>query len=178
MDVTPGAAAGARIRAATPADAEPLLAIYRPVVLDTAVSFELEPPAVAEFRARIEESLARFAWIVAERDGAPIGYAYATAHRARGAYRWSVETSVYVGERQRGQGVGRALYDALLPILARSYCNAYAGITLPNDASVALHRAAGFEPVGVFRAVGRKFGRWHDVSWWHLRLRAEPPEGP
>lgn len=164
------------IRSATPDDAEALLAIYRPYVLNTAISFELDPPSVEEFRERIVNVLAGWAWLVAERDGRPLGYAYATAHRPRGAYKWSVETSVYISEECRGQGLGTALYQALLPLLAgKGYCNAYAGITLPNKASVALHKKMGFEPVGVFRFVGRKFGAWHDVSWWHRRLREEPP---
>ena len=103
-------------------------------------------------------------------------YAYATAHRSRGAYQWSVETSVYVAPGHHRQGLGATLYDALLPRLAgRGYCHAYAGITLPNDASVALHRRVGFQAVGVFRSVGWKLGAWHDVSWWHLPLRAGPP---
>ena len=164
------------VRSATLDDAEALLAIYRPYVLTTAISFELEPPSVAEFRGRIERSLAEWAWLVAERDGHPVGYAYATPHRSRGAYKWSVEPSVYVAEGSHGRGLGRTLYEALMPILARKgYCNAFAGITLPNDASVALHRRLGFQSIGVFPAAGRKFGRWHDLSWWHLRLRQEPP---
>jgi len=163
------------IRSATPDDAESLVEIYRPFVVSTAVSFELEPPSVSEFSERIAKVLGQWAWIVAEREGHAIGYAYATPHRSRGAYQWSVETSVYVQEASRGQGIGSMLYKALMPMLSdKGYCNAYAGITLPNDASVALHRRLGFEAVGVFRSVGRKFGTWHDVSWWHLRLRAEP----
>ncbi len=165
------------IRRAAPGDAAALLAIYAPMVTDTAISFELNPPAEAEFAARIERALDGFEWLVAERAGEPIGYAYATAHRARAAYRFSVETSVYVAERARRGGVGGALYRELLPRLAaRGYGNAYAGITLPNPPSLELHRAAGFEPIGVFPAVGWKFGRWHDVGWWHRRLRDAPPE--
>lgn len=161
------------VRSATPADAASLLAIYRPYVLDTAISFELEPPSVEEFRSRIEESPAE--WLVAERDGRPVGYAYGAPHRSRGAYRWSVEPSVYVDRQCHRQGIGKSLYEVLLPALARQgFCSAFAGITLPNDASVALHRQFGFQPVGVFRSVGRKFDAWHDVSWWQLHLRAEP----
>lgn len=166
------------IRRADPGDAAALLAIYAPLVTDTAISFELTPPTEAEFAARIERALDGYDWLVAERAGAPVGYAYATAHRAREAYRFSVETSVYVATAARRGGVGGALYRALLRRLAaRGYCNAYAGITLPNEPSVALHEAAGFEPIGVFPAVGWKFGRWHDVGWWHRRLRDAPPEG-
>ncbi len=164
------------IRPATPDDAASLLAIYRPVVLNTATSFELTPPSVAEFGGRIDRALSEWAWLVAEDAGQPVAYAYATPHRSRGAYKWSVETSVYVAETHRRQGLGTLLYAALMPVLVeQGYCNAYAGITLPNAASVALHQRAGFQAVGVFRSVGRKFGAWHDVSWWHLPLRSTPP---
>jgi orotate phosphoribosyltransferase len=107
------------VRSATPDDAESLLAIYRPVVLNTAISFELEPPSVEEFRGRIERSLGKWAWLVAERGRRPLGYAYATPHRSRGAYQWSVEPSVYVDDRSHRQGVGTMLYEALLPIARR-----------------------------------------------------------
>ena len=163
------------VRSATLDDAEPLLAIYRPYVLHTAISFELEPPSLTEFRGRIERSLREWAWLVAEREGRLVGYAYATPHRSRGAYKWSVEPSVYVADGSQRQGIGKVLYEALLPRLAeQGWCNAYAGITLPNEASVALHRRLGFQAVGVFPSVGRKFGAWHDVSWWHLCLRPDP----
>ncbi|PYQ10674.1 MAG: GNAT family N-acetyltransferase [Acidobacteria bacterium] len=168
-----------RIRDATMEDAEALLAIYRPFVANTIVSFEVEAPSVAEFRQRIDHALERWAWIVAEQGGRPVGYAYGTAHRPRSAYQWSVETSVYVDDGHRGMGIGKRLYARLMPILAdKGYCNAYAGITLPNEASIALHRSVGFVPVGVFRRVGHKFGAWHDVSWWHLPLREDPPPNP
>jgi phosphinothricin acetyltransferase len=165
------------IRDATAADAADLLAIYAPFVRDTAVSFEVEPPGAVEFAARIEASLARWAWLVAERGGRAVGYAYAGEHRVRGAYRYSVETSVYLDAAHRGDGLGSQLYRALLPRLAaRGLCNAYAGITLPNEASVRLHERIGFEAIGVFRRVGWKFGAWHDVGWWHLPLREAPPQ--
>jgi L-amino acid N-acyltransferase YncA len=164
------------LRPAVPADAEALLALYRPIVLDTAISFEIDPPSVEEFRLRIEATTARWAWLVAEQDSAPVGYAYASAHRTRAAYRWSVETSICVGSAHRGRGLGTMLYEELLRVVAElGYCNAFAAIALPNDASIALHRRVGFEPVGVFRRVGRKFDRWHDVSWWQRHLRDEPP---
>jgi phosphinothricin acetyltransferase len=166
-----------RIREARLADAAALLEIYRPFVTDSAVSFELEPPSVAAFEERIAQALDRWAWLVAENDRGPVGYAYATSHRSRGAYLWSTETSAYVHGDHRGQGLGKRLYRELLPALRdKGYCTAYAGIALPNDASEALHRSAGFTPVGVFRRAGWKFGRWHDVSWWQLSLRDHPPE--
>lgn len=174
---TEPAAGALAIRDATPADAAALLGIYAPFVRDTAVSFELEPPAVADFASRIEAALGRWAWIVAVDGDRAVGYAYGGAHRLRGAYRYSVETSVYLDATHRGVGLGRRLYDVLLPrLVARGYCNAYAGITLPNEASVRLHEAVGFAPIGVFRRVGWKFGVWHDVGWWHRPLLERPRE--
>jgi phosphinothricin acetyltransferase len=165
------------VRVATLHDAEALLEIYRPFVQRTTVSFELEPPPAEEFALRIEKALARFAWLVAESGGRTIGYAYGTQYRERAAYRWATEVSAYVHPGHQGRGVGRALYERLFDALAlKGYCTAYAGIALPNEASVGLHQAVGFEPVGVFRRAGRKFGRWHDVAWFQRTLRDEPPE--
>lgn len=162
------------IRPAALDDAEPLLAIYRPIVLQTAISFELEPPTLEQFQQRIETALTGWEWLVAEADGRIAGYAYGTSHRPRGAYRYAVETSAYVHPDFYRRGIGLALYQKLLPNLAKKgYCNAYAAIALPNEASIALHRRAGFEYIGTFPSVGRKFGRWHDVSWWHCRLLAD-----
>jgi L-amino acid N-acyltransferase YncA len=166
------------IRPANEHDAAALLSIYRPFVESTAVSFETVSPTVEEFAVRISKITAGWRWLVAERDGLCIGYAYASAHRERPAYRWSVEVSVYIHPDHHRQGVGMALYRQLMHDLEQAgYCNAYAGITLPNDGSVSLHRALGFEPIGVFKSVGRKFDQWHDVAWFHRRLREAPPEG-
>lgn len=166
------------VRPADAADAPALLAIYQPFVEHTAVSFEEAVPTVEEFAARITKVTSRWRWLVAERNGQRLGHAYASAHRERSAYRWSVEVSAYVDPRVHRQGVGRMLYEHLLDDLARAgYCNAYAGITLPNDGSVALHRRVGFEPVGTFSRVGWKFGRWHDVAWFQRTLR-DAPLGP
>lgn len=165
-----------RIREATPADAPSLLAIYRPFVETTAVSFETAVPSEEEFAARIAKALSGWQWLTAETEGRCVGYAYASSHRERSAYRWSVEVSAYVHPDLRGRGVGRALYVQLFEDLVRKgFCNAYAGIALPNDASIALHRSLGFEPIGIFKSVGRKFGRWHDVAWYHRVLRESPP---
>jgi len=167
------------LRRASPEDAAEVLEIYRPLVEESAVSFETAVPTVEEMAERIARSLSRWQWLVAVRDGRVLGYAYGSQHRARAAYRWSVEVSAYVHPAGRRQGLGRALYLRLFDDLARlGYCNAYAGITLPNDASVALHRGVDFEPIGVFRRVGRKFGRWHDVAWFERPLRDTPPEEP
>ena len=164
-----------RIRDATEMDASALLAIYRPYVEASVVSFETQAPTVAEFAARISTALSGWTWLVAEHEGRCIGYAYASMHRERAAYRWSAEVSAYVHPEHHRRGIARALYAELIRELQRmGYCHAFAGITLPNEASVAFHRSAGFEPIGVFRSVGRKFGRWHDVAWLQRKLRDVP----
>jgi phosphinothricin acetyltransferase len=166
------------IRQATEADAPALLAIYAPFVERSSVSFETVPPTVDAFAARIVKCLTGWQYLVAERDGRAVGYAYGSMHRERAAYRFSAEVSAYVDPVCHRQGIGRALYLRLFDDLAaRGYCNAFAGITLPNDASVGLHTAVGFEPVGVFRNIGWKFGRWHDVAWMQRALRDKPPGG-
>jgi L-amino acid N-acyltransferase YncA len=162
------------IRSATAADAAAILAIYAPIVRDTIISFETEVPSVAEIAQRIDTALKTHPYLVAETGGAVVGYAYAGEHRARSAYRWSVDVTVYVAAPARRSGVGRALYGRLLPMLAeRQFHAAFAGIALPNPASVGLHEAMGFTPVGIYREVGCKFGRWHDVGWWQ-RLLSDP----
>ncbi len=169
------------VRLATPADAAGVQAIYAPIVRDTAISFEIDPPSVWEMARRIDFTLERLPYLVYEDGGEIGGYVYAGRHRERGAYRWSVDVTVYIHERMRRTGVGRALYTSLLALLRlQGYCRAYAGITLPNAGSVALHEAFGFTPVGVYRSVGQKLGAWHDVGWWELELRALPkqPEEP
>jgi phosphinothricin acetyltransferase len=162
-----------RLRLARPDDGPALADIYRPAVTDSATSFELEPPDGAEMGRRVARVLERAPWLVLDDDGRVLGYAYAGPHRDRPAYRWSVEVSAYVRADARGRGVGRRLYAALCALLAaQGYRNAYAGVTLPNPASEALHRAAGFTPVGVYRGVGFKHGRWHDVAWFERALGA------
>jgi L-amino acid N-acyltransferase YncA len=164
------------IRSATEDDAAAVLAIYRPFVEASAISFETVAPTIEDFSARIRKALTRWQWLVAEEAGTCLGYAYGSSHRERAAYRWSVEVSVYVQPSQHRRGIGRSLYSKLIDDLVdRGFCNAYAGVTLPNDASIAMHRSLGFDPVGTFPAVGRKFGRWHDVAWFHRRLQDSPP---
>jgi len=163
------------IRQATEADASALLAIYAPFVEKTPVSFETTAPTADEFAARIAKSLKGWQYLIAERDGRAVGYAYGSMHRERAAYRFSTEVSAYVDPACHRQGIGRALYLRRFDDLAaKGYCNAFAGITLPNDASVGLHTAVGFEPIGVFRNIGWKFDRWHDVAWMQRRLRDAP----
>ena len=166
-----------RIRTATVDDCAAIAAVYAPVVEQTVISFEETPPDAGEMARRML-ARPRLPWLVAEEDGTVVGYAYASAHRARAAYRWAADCSVYLAEGARGRGVGRSLYDALVPLVRDlGYVTLHAGITLPNPASVGLHEALGFVPVGVYRDVGFKAGAWHDVGWWQLRLR-EPPIPP
>lgn len=165
------------IRMAEPGDASELLSIYRPIVEKTAVSFESAAPSVVEFAKRIEAITATHIWLVGEAGGVVVGYAYASPHRSRDAYKYSVETSAYVRSGIHGQGLGTCLYERLFDdMLKLEFYNAFAAITLPNAASIALHKKVGFEPVGTFRSVGFKFGQWHDVSWWHRSIKAGSPD--
>ena len=160
------------IRLASERDTEQIAAIYAPNVTDAIISFEFEPPSADEMRRRVGTTLERYPWLVCERHGRLLGYAYADSHGSRAAYRWSVDVSVYVREGAHRRGVGRALYTSLFAALdLQGFYNAYAGATLPNPASVGLHEAMGFRPVGVYRGVGYKMGAWHDVVWWHLPIR-------
>jgi L-amino acid N-acyltransferase YncA len=155
--------------------------IYCPFVVDGAVSFEETAPDGAEFARRIEATSARYPWLVADVDGHVAGYAYASGYRERAAYRWAAEAAVYVAGGHRRQGIGRRLYGALFELLARQGLRMVcAGVTLPNDASVALHEACGFQPIGVYRRIGFKQGRWWDVGWWQLELPSagDPPPEP
>lgn len=171
-----------RIRMVDPdRDAGRVAAIYRPAVEDSLASFEDAAPDASEMATRMRQTLERLPWLVAEDDGVVVGYAYAGPHRARPGYRWSVDVSVYVDGPRHGRGIGRALYDALLDLLRRQgYVNVYAGVTLPNTASVALHEAIGMRLVGTYERVGHKFGAWHDVAWYGMRLHepSDPPHEP
>jgi L-amino acid N-acyltransferase YncA len=171
------------IRDADPAsDAAACAAIYAPHVEESPVSFEERAPDAAEMSARIGRYGSSHAWLVAEREGRVVGYAYATAFNERPAYRWSTSVSVYIADGARGEGVGRALYEALFDRLReRGFRMACAGITLPNEASVGLHERLGFELVGVNREIGWKQGAWRDVGWYQLKLSpalADPPSEP
>ena len=172
-----------RIRLADPArDAATVAAIYRPAVESSIATFEEVPPSADEMARRIRSTLPRTPWLVAEGpDHSVVGYAYAGAHRERAGYRWSVDVSAYVHSDRVGQGIGRRLYDELLSILRRQrFVNVYAGIALPNPASVALHEAIGMRRTGVYEAVGWKLGTWVDVAWFGMRITepSEPPAEP
>jgi L-amino acid N-acyltransferase YncA len=160
------------IRLAHSKDASMLHAIYAPFVINTPISFELVPPTEQEMRQRIEQTLQTHPWLVCEEQGEILGYAYANQHRTRQAYQWSVDVSAYVHERWRGKGIGKALYTSLFALLRlQGFYNVYAGIALPNAASVALHEAMGMRQVGVYSQVGYKLGVWHDVGWWQQSLQ-------
>lgn len=159
------------IRPAGAADAAACAAIYAPFVTDSWVSFELEPPDAAAVAERMARYGASHAWLVAEIDSTVAGYAYGSPHRDRAAYSSSCDVAVYVEPAHARKGIGRALYAELLWLLAaRGYHAAFAGIALPNDASVGLHEAMGFAPVGIYREVGWKLGGWRDVGWWQRLL--------
>jgi phosphinothricin acetyltransferase len=166
------------IRLARPEDAAQVAEIYAPNVTDSFISFEIEPPTADEMRARIVKTLPTHPWLVHDEGGRIEGYAYATRHRDRAAYQWSADVSCYVRPEARGRGIGAALYLELLRLLeAQGFANAYAGIALPNEASVRLHQAVGFTPIGIYRGVGYKQGAWRDVGWW-ARALGEPAANP
>lgn len=158
------------IRPARADDAAAFLAIYAPLVRETTISFELEPPDEAEMAARIERTSADFPWLVAEDERGVAGYVYCTSWRARPAYARTCEAALYVDAERRGAGVGRALMEALLPELARrGFHQVIAGVALPNEPSEGILRSLGFERVGAFREVGHKLGRAVDVAFWQRR---------
>lgn len=160
------------IRSVAWADAESIAEVYRPIVEHTTISFELTAPSESEILERIRKVTPSYPWLVAIDGEALVGYAYASRHRERGAYDFSVDVSVYLHESARGRGIGISLYSALFSELKeRKFHRAFAGIALPNEASVAFHKKLGFQPVGVYYKVGRKFDRWLDVAWWQRALQ-------
>jgi L-amino acid N-acyltransferase YncA len=169
------------IRLANERDAAAIAEIYAPIVTNTAISFEIEAPTPETIAKRITNTLPTYPWLVSEDSSAVVGYAYASQHRKREAYQWSVDVSVYIHENWRGQGIGRMLYTTLFSLLrAQGFINVCAGIALPNPGSVTLHEAMGMTPVGIYRGVGYKLGAWHDVGWWEgvLQLPLNPPAPP
>jgi L-amino acid N-acyltransferase YncA len=167
------------IRLARESDAAAISAIYAPYCESTPVSFETSAPSPEEFAARIQNITAHWPWLVLEDNGSVAGYAYAGRHRERAAYRWAVDTAVYVDEQYHRRGVGRALYATLFNVLReQGYFKACAGITIPNPASVALHEAVGFTLVGVYRGIGFKHGSWHDVAWFEAEVQPETSNPP
>jgi len=172
------------IRLATCEDGRDIREIYAPHVLDHHASFEQEVPSVQEMERRITNTLSlQYPWLVCQNNASELmGYAYAGKFRERRAYRWSVEVTVYIAERFQRQGVGRALYTSLFNILKKQeYCNAFASISLPNEASVRLHESIGFHAVGILENAGYKLGKWRDVGMWQMQLlppNSAPPNDP
>lgn len=164
-------------REAVREDVPAMLAIYAPYVLNTAVSFEYDVPTPEVFSARFENITAHFPWLVCEEDGQVIGYAYASRAFERAAYQWDADLSVYTAPAAHRRGIGRMFYALLEDILGQqSYHNIYAHVSSANDASLAFHRAVGYELMTVMPKVGYKLGAWHDMCWFHKRLC--PPEAP
>ena len=167
------------IRIATSADAQPILDIYAPYILNTSLTFETEVPSQSEFANRIQSYLDNWPWLVFELDGKIAGYAYASRYRERTAYQWSVECSVYIHDDHMGSGIASQLYTTLFAFLKyQGYNNVYAVINLPNDRSVAFHEKMGFSYFATYENVGYKLGKWKNVGWWQLKLNDyvnEPP---
>ena len=163
--------ANAVIRAVSPGDAEQICAIYNHHVRDTIVTFEESLVTAAEMTGRITDVTARWPWLVWEQGGSIAGYAYATEWKTRSAYRFSVESTVYVAQSFARRGIGTRLYEALIAQLKERQVHCViGGIALPNDASVALHEKLGFVKIGQFVEVGFKLGQWIDVGYWALIL--------
>ena len=160
-----------KIRSALSSDASSILDIYAPYIANTAVSFETEVPSVEDFTQRIVGNQESCPWLVYESGGLIAGYAYASKHRDRAAYQWSLESSVYVNEGFRQQGIATKLYQTLFQILKYQGCrNLYAGITLPNEKSVNFHQKMGFNKIADYKNIGYKFNSWHTVGWYELQL--------
>ena len=167
------------VRLASTNDARKIIEIYSPNILNAAVSFETEVPSIEEMQKRIVICLEIFPWIVCIVDGEMAGYVYASKHRERKAYQWSCDCTIYMNDEFKGKGIGKELYHLLFKILKlQGFRNVYAGITLPNEASIALHEKCGFEKFAEYGNVGYKLGEWHTVGWWKLRLNDYDPDPP
>ncbi len=169
------------VRVARPEDAAQIAAIYAPAVEETPISFETAAPGAAEIAARIEDTLSTYPWLVVERGHEIISYVYARRFRPRPAYDWDVEATVFVKEGHQGEGVGRAIYGAVLDILiAQGFVNVFAVITVPNESSVNFHRAMGFKRAGSFPGAGFKLDAWHTIETWWSQLgdRPDAPQPP
>ena len=168
-----------RIRLIQEPDAQAVLDIYKPYVLNTYITFEYEVPTLEEFKEKIKTITSEYPWLVCFINDEIIGYAYGSKHRYRTAYNWSPESTIYIKEGFHGKGIGRVLYSTLFEILKlQGYFNVYAGVGIPNERSERLHRSVGFEELGIFKKVGYKLGKWHDTKWFQLHLQEhiiDPP---
>ena len=159
------------VRFIKPEDTQAVLAIYAPYITEAVISFEYEVPSVSEFAERISTITKEYPWLVCEYNNEIIGYVYSSKHRARTAYQWSAECTVYLAAGFHRLGLARILYQALFEILKlQNIINVYAGITLPNIKSEEFHKAMGFYHIGTYKNVGYKFNKWHDVGWFQLDL--------
>jgi L-amino acid N-acyltransferase YncA len=159
------------IRLINESDAESVLEIYKPYVLNTIISFEYEAPSLDEYSKRIKTITSEYPWLVCVMDNKIVGYAYASTHRYRTAYQWSPESTIYLSPGFHRRGIARILYSTLFSILKlQGYYNVYAGVGLPNEKSEGFHKALGFEEIGVFKKIGYKFGNWHDTRWFQIQL--------
>ena len=159
------------IRKIKPSDAKQTLAIYKPYIENSAITFETEVPSVDEFAQRIEKVSSFYPWLVYDKNDKILGYSYATSHRQREAYKWSVDVAIYVLADVQGNDFGKLLYSKLLELLKKQgFYNAYAGIALPNEKSIGIHEIMGFKKIGEYNKVGYKLGKWWNVGWWELEL--------
>lgn len=166
------------VRLATLEDAKEILDIYTPYIMNSNITFEYTVPTVDEFKNRMRLIMKKYPYIVAVCNEKIVGYAYAHEHKERAAYQWNVETSIYVNQELKHQGIGRLLYSKLLQILkVQNIQNVYACVTLPNENSEKIHFAFGFDLVGRFHNTGYKFDRWHDVGWFELHIGSESEHG-
>ncbi len=162
---------GIRIRPATVEDAADILSIYANYIRETTVTFETEVPSVEEFGERIEKVLLSYPWLVCEVNGVVAGYAYASKHGERAAYKWSVDLSIYISKKYQRRNIATALYKALIVLLQRQgYVMGYAGVSVPNLKSEEFHKRFGFQEVGTFENAGYKLGEWRGVKWFAIQL--------
>lgn len=167
------------IRMANRTDVARMLAIYAPYVRETTISLDYDPPTIAAFEARFDRITRRYPWIVWAQDDRVLGYAYADVALSRAAYQWDADLSIYLDPEARGQGIGHVLYDWMEEKLRiMGYVNLYALVTAENVRSCRFHERRGYDRLGVLKQSGFKFGRWHDVIWYGLRLVGDaPPTG-
>ncbi len=168
------------IRLATPVDGAACAAIYDPVVRDSAISFETDPPTAEDMAARIADYSKVAPWLVYEEESSILGYAYGSKFRPREAYRWCAEASTYLAPEAQGRGIGTRMAQLLIELLRlQGFQSVYSVIALPNPASERLSKKLGMKRVGVLPKAGFKLGEWHDVAQWHMELNpatANPPE--
>lgn len=164
-----------KIRLATEADSVSILEIYAPFIRDTVITFENEVPTITEFKRRIFDIQKKYPWLVCEINGNIVGYAYASQFNDRAAYDWSSDFSIYINPQYQGKKIGKALYYCLFELSKlQGYCNAYAGVTLPNIKSERLHQSFGFNSIGVYQNAGFKLGNWYDVKWFGIKIKDYP----